>query len=165
MYAPFVDTQKTHNGLGLLSGGSQEAFRKKETEKYSLNWGKRDGFARYAIRHGYTIVPVSAVGIEDSFKILYDMPTDAFFRLIKDVRPPLTAPFFVPSGYERQYFKIHDPIDTEGMELTDENVSKIRELTKEVIETGIADLKEVRKKDPDRYVIPSLIRWVKNMFS
>lgn len=93
------------------------------------------------------------------------MPTDAFFRLIQDVRPPLTAPFFVPTGYERQYFKLHDPIDTEGMEFTDENVAKVRELTKELIESGITDLKEVRKKDPNRYVIPSLIRSLRNRLS
>jgi 1-acyl-sn-glycerol-3-phosphate acyltransferase len=137
----------------VFPGGSQEAFRSKKHEKYSLNWGKRDGFVRFALRHGYTIVPVSSVGIEDFFKILFDIPMNAMLRLAGDNRPHISIPIVLPVSYERQYFSIGDPIVTEGMEYTEENVAKIRQKSYEVVEGGIKHLKEVRKSDSRHQIV------------
>jgi hypothetical protein len=49
------------NGCPLLvfPGGAREVMRDGGIPKYTLQWGDRSGFAKMAIKHGYTIIPVS----------------------------------------------------------------------------------------------------------
>lgn len=55
----------------LFPGGVREAYKRKG-EKYQLFWPARPEFVRMAIKFGATIVPFSAVGLEDSFDIVVD---------------------------------------------------------------------------------------------
>ncbi|KAJ3051353.1 hypothetical protein HK102_012082 [Quaeritorhiza haematococci] len=97
----------------VFPGGGHEVFRKKSHEKYYLFWKKRTGFARIAIKHGYTIIPVSIIGTEDCFRILADIPIpDTVFRLIGDTRRNMSAPLAVPTSYQMYYIKFGRPIPT-----------------------------------------------------
>ena len=41
--------------LLVFPGGAKEVLRKKGYIKHSLDWGKRSGFARLAIKHGRSL--------------------------------------------------------------------------------------------------------------
>lgn len=49
-------------------------MRKSGDEPYTLFWKERTGFARMAIQHGYSIVPVASVGLEEMIHIACDIP-------------------------------------------------------------------------------------------
>lgn len=55
----------------VFPGGAREAFKRKN-EQYKVNWQNRSGFARMAIEHNYSIIPLASVGWEDAVDILYD---------------------------------------------------------------------------------------------
>ncbi|KAG2431972.1 hypothetical protein HYH02_013188 [Chlamydomonas schloesseri] len=55
----------------LYPGGVREGF-KRRNEKYELFWPQRSEFVRMAARFGATIIPVSAVGLEDSLALVLD---------------------------------------------------------------------------------------------
>ena len=52
---------------------ARETFKRRSDPKYSLEWGRRLGFAKMAVDQGVTIVPVSSVGTEDMTRIFYDL--------------------------------------------------------------------------------------------
>jgi 1-acyl-sn-glycerol-3-phosphate acyltransferase len=58
----------------VFPGGGREVCRRTTDPKYSLFWGQRTGFARLAIQHGYSIVCIGSVGVEEQLGILYDIP-------------------------------------------------------------------------------------------
>ncbi|MBT3221755.1 MAG: acyltransferase family protein, partial [Proteobacteria bacterium] len=50
----------------VLPGGNYEAFRPYK-ERYRIDFGRRTGFVRLALRHGVPIVPFVAIGGHESF--------------------------------------------------------------------------------------------------
>lgn len=57
--------------LVVFPGGTREICKKKG-EQYELKWQDRTGFVHMAIKYGYDIIPVAAVGAEDAFTIVKD---------------------------------------------------------------------------------------------
>lgn len=55
----------------VFPGGARETFKKKG-EEYTLKWNDRTGFVRMAMKHGYDIIPVAAVGAEEAFTVVKD---------------------------------------------------------------------------------------------
>lgn len=55
----------------VFPGGAREVA-KRRSEKNTLTWKRRTGFARMAIAHGYDILPFAAVGCDDAYDILFD---------------------------------------------------------------------------------------------
>jgi 1-acyl-sn-glycerol-3-phosphate acyltransferase len=154
------------NNLPLLvfPGGANEGFRSGDRPPYSLHWGNRKGFARLAARKGYTIVPISSIGIDDNFKILYHIPMYRLFKLLGDNRPSnFTVPIFVwnPFAMQRQYVLIGEPIPADGLadfgacEEEDIYIEQVREKSKLAIEAGFESLKRFREADKSRYLLKS----------
>ena len=76
----------------VFPGGAREVSKRKG-QRYQLLWRERMGFARLAKAHECTIVPFSAVGVEDAFDILLD--------LVGRPVVPLTAIAPVPASEAR----------------------------------------------------------------
>ncbi len=162
----------------VFPGGGREVM-KHRGEKYELIWKERIGFARLAIQHGVPIVPFASVGVEDMFEIVADAddllrsPVGALLRALGiteqewfrhgDVIPPLargTGPASLPR-LERQYFLFGDPIDVSrfaGRHEDREACYAVREQAKRAIQAQIAQLREIREADPERYPIQRLLR-------
>lgn len=148
----------------VFPGGAREVTKRKG-EKYQLVWKDRVGFARMAIKHRCTIVPFSAVGVEDMFDIVYDA-SDILkspigralkkFGLREDMMLPVTraAGGGLFPDIERFYFQFGDPIDTARFDGNWEDRSLCEELRDEVkgaIEAGIDDLIAHRATDEFRH--------------
>ncbi|MBW1880105.1 MAG: acyltransferase family protein [Deltaproteobacteria bacterium] len=154
----------------VFPGGAREVSKRKG-EKYKLVWRERRGFARMAIRHRCTIVPFSAIGVEDALDIVMDadellqtpvgrvlanlgLREDLVMPVIKGIGPtPIPRP-------ERLYFRFGHPIDPSlyGDDWQDdEAVSALRSEVARDIEAGIEWLKEQRHFDPDRHLVTRVV--------
>jgi hypothetical protein len=164
----------------VFPGGGREVMKHKG-EKYRLVWKERVGFARLAIEHGVPIVPFASVGVEDMFEIVIDaddvlaspvgalqrahgITEQAWFRH-GEILPPLargTGPAGLPR-LERQYFLFGAAIDTArfaGRHQDPEACLALRQEVRAAVESGIAQLQEVRSGDPERYPVQRLLRWI-----
>lgn len=56
----------------VMPGGAPEAF-KSSARAYELYWRQRKGFARVAIRHQVPIIPAACIGIDELYKVPFDM--------------------------------------------------------------------------------------------
>lgn len=141
----------------VFPGGGREVAKRKG-ERYQLIWKNRLGFARLAIAHGCTIVPFSAVGVDDAFDILVDgddvlaTPLGRVLRRL-GVREEALMP--IPLGFrpERLYFRFGRPISTRRFRGQADDEARCRELRDQVqaaVADGIRFLLAERERDPDR---------------
>lgn len=89
------ELMKRKQSIMVFPGGTREICKKKG-EKYVLKWQDRKGFVRMAMEHGYDIIPVAAVGAEETYTV------------IKDANDFLQAPlgrFLKTLGIADKYFK------------------------------------------------------------
>jgi 1-acyl-sn-glycerol-3-phosphate acyltransferase len=134
-----------HESLIVYPGGAREVFKRKRDAKYALFWEDKVGFARMAIKHGATIVPVTNYGSESMLTVAADLPLGWLpvpFLFGSD----RTLPLPLPSGskVDRLWFKFGTPISTahlKGKENDTEAVEAIKEETKRAVEAGIAELR------------------------
>ncbi|KAJ3059831.1 hypothetical protein HK102_009806 [Quaeritorhiza haematococci] len=156
----------------VFPGGVNEVFRPSGYEKYSLVWKQRTGFARVAVKYGYTLIPVSTIGSDDNVRIVADLSIiNHFFRLIGDKRRGWTLPWPNPVSYQMFYMKFGRPIytathpakanlqppsspisqpDLTSTTLTSTNTDylwRIRTIAKESVESGIIDALHWRDED------------------
>jgi len=152
--------------LLVFPGGGNEILKSKNDAKYGLKWRERAGFARMAILHGYTIVPVAAVGLEDQLDVVADIPVGKVLAATmgsKGSRAEMTLPIMKPSAGnlgQRLYFRFLEPVDTTavgGPEMAEdkEAVLSVRNIVKDRLEAGLAQLLEEREEDPDRFILRS----------
>ena len=154
----------------VFPGGAREVSKRKG-EKYKLIWKERLGFIRMALRHGCTIVPFSAVGVEDSFDILIDSeeifnsPLGKVLRRLK-VREDAVWPIAKGIGLtplprpQRLYFHISEPISTTewaGKDDDDELCRALRRQVAAAVTEGIDHLIEYRRTDPKRDILPRVL--------
>jgi len=152
----------------VFPGGTREAMKSKG-EAYTLLWKERVGFARMAIAHGSRIVPFSAVGAEETYRILLDRdhPLGAPVRAVvqrltgnQDLVLPVVAGIGVLPRPQRFYFRFGKPIETAayaGREDDPTALAEVREATRTAIEDGITDLLARREADPHRELLPRAI--------
>lgn len=152
----------------VFPGGRREVC-KQRGEAYKLIWRNRTGFAHMAVKHGYDIVPVAAIGGEE----MYDIVADA-----RDLmRSPLGA-WLQNSGFadkylgggenlpplvkglgrsvlpkpERHYIKVGDRIDTTrfgGLDQDEEALMGLRNEVEQSFEVLFEDLQAYRRNDKD----------------
>lgn len=152
-----ICSQAMNNDIPLLvfPGGSNEVLRTSTTPRYSLQWGDRSGFARLAIQHGYTIVPVSSIGADEQFLILFEFPISWVFKLFGDSRAKKTQylPIIFPNfNFQKQYVKIHKPIETALLSKGNpEEILRVRDQTRDVMNEGFECLKRIQKGDTNRF--------------
>ncbi|KAK3241622.1 hypothetical protein CYMTET_48630 [Cymbomonas tetramitiformis] len=169
----------------LYPGGAREVA-KRHGEKYKLLWKDETDFVRLAMRFGATIVPFSAVGVDDAFDIKMDATDllgspvvgNTIREMLKeagldgddspidpaDAVPPLATGLgglpFVPSA-SRLYFHFGTPIATDMYSKADiENRELCQTLYKDVqksVADGIQELQELRADDPLRDLMPRTI--------
>jgi 1-acyl-sn-glycerol-3-phosphate acyltransferase len=144
----------------VFPGGGREVA-KRRGEKYRLIWKERLGFARMALRHGCTIVPFAAIGVEDALDVVFDWddllasPLGPLVRKLR-VRPEVVMPVVKGIGPtplprpERLYFHFGEAIPVARTEDTDEAARALRDRVKAAVEGGIAELHERRARDPGR---------------
>lgn len=148
----------------VFPGGGNEILKSKEDAKYQLKWKERAGFARIAMEHGYTIVPVAAAGLEDQLDVLADIPVGkmlAGMGAAKGSRAELSVPIVLPNARElgqRLYFRFLEPLDTLAYGGKDkagdkEAVRAVRDLVKERLQVGIRALLKERELDPERFLV------------
>lgn len=138
----------------VYPGGGREVMRKTTDKPYTLMWGERMGFARLAIEHGYTIIPVASIGIEDNIQIVYDIPLTPIMRCMKDKRTDMTFPLILPKAIGRLYFSFGENVDTsiyteESKSSVDANKACqviVRDKVRYLLETLIADTISARTK-------------------
>lgn len=139
----------------VFPGGAREVAKRKG-EQYKLVWKQRIGFAKMAIQHQATIVPFSAVGMDDAVDIAFDADDilrSPLGRALKKlgVREDAIMPIAWGLRLERFYFRIGTPIPTDAFESdSDEACWELRRRTAAAIEDGIDRLLEERAQDPQR---------------
>lgn len=153
----------------VFPGGGNEILKSSTDAKYKLKWRDRSGFARMAMAHGYTIVPVAAVGLEDQLDVVADIPVGQFMSALgfcapSSSRAELVVPVMKPHRSnlgQRLYFRFLEPIDCSAMGPADAEdptaVRKVRDECKGRLETGIQALLEERDADPERYLLPAAL--------
>lgn len=156
--------QSGQNGL-LFPGGVKDLFQ--TDPRYPLKWPEKTDFVRTAAKFNATIIPVSAVGMLESFRILVEAEdtvnipfigkqiseTGGFlpaarFDASKNEREPL-APIPVPSVPARNYFVFGKAFSTKGIDANDREACA--KLYKDIVaETrrGLDDILSSRKHDP-----------------
>lgn len=92
------ELMKRGDSIVVFPGGTREICKKKG-EEYILKWSDRRGFVRMAMEQGYDIIPVAAVGAEETYTV------------VKDANDILNSPFgkflkFI--GVAEKYFKNGD---------------------------------------------------------
>ncbi len=152
--------------LVFPGGGREVAKRKGEQNK--LVWKTRTGFARMAIANGYPIIPLAALGADDTYDIRYDAIDFKSSRigqaLLKnkfinqqlrdgDVFLPISTGLgFTPLPRpEKFYFSFGEPIETKQWQGQEDNLEiqwKVRAKTMAAIEKDLEHLKVIRHNDP-----------------
>lgn len=157
----------------LFPGGVREAYKRKG-EDYQLFWPERSEFVRMAARHGATIVPFAAIGVDDSLEILLDgeelqrapiigpavaARANALPRARQGANAdtageaanesfvsPLAVPRLPP---KRMYFHFRQPVKTSKADLEDRaRCDEIYQEVKFSVEEGLAELLRRREEDP-----------------
>ncbi len=162
----------------VFPGGGREVMKHKH-EQYRLIWKERIGFARLAIQYGVPIVPFASVGVEDMFDVVVDAddvlrsPVGELLRALRITEQPwfrhgeILPPIARGHGLgplprlERQYFLFGPPIDTRrhaGRHEDRDACLALRDEVRSAVEAQIAQLREIREADPERYPIQRLLR-------
>lgn len=137
----------------VFPGGAREALRKKSEDAYSLHW--RDGFARMAIQHNYTIVPVASTGLPEMLSILADMPSGLLLRYMHFHRQQTrylgekradSIPIVVPVALRRLFVRLGEPIRADAF---NGSVSALRDKTRTALLDLIQNTKSFREDFQD----------------
>lgn len=155
------------DNLLVYPGGAREAWKRTTDAKYSLMWGEHVGFARMAVRHSYSIVPVATVGTEDFFEPVVDLPIQKILTMggvlgspaqgtskafDKGARLPVVRPRLAEA--QAVYYRFMPPVETDayyGLEGDEKSLRDVRDLVRDRLQEGIDWLLEHRKTDPQRY--------------
>ena len=158
----------------LFPGGAREVCRRRG-EEYQLFWKDDTDFLRPAAKHNAVIVPFSAVGADDSVRILIDgqelqkLPgigdrVQGYLEENQLSKENLMPVALLPPKPDRYYFEFYEPIDTKEVNPRDDERCKIiYEQTKATVEGGMKRLLTTREKDPQRYVETRLLEGLKKV--
>ncbi|KAI8615141.1 hypothetical protein BC830DRAFT_1123974 [Chytriomyces sp. MP71] len=163
----------------IYPGGAEEVWKDARIKPYTLLWADRAGFARFAAKYGYTIVPFASVGLEDSFDIWFSIPARWLFALVGDSRgglvkskkddatakpfskgyvPPQVADCRIPVYKpwflrpQTQYIVLGKPIDASNVDADNEEaVFELRDSAREGTQECINNALVIQAGDPDRF--------------
>ena len=170
----FYRLMQTGQNALLFPGGVREVFHGKN-ESYQLFWPEKVDFVRTAARFNATIVPVSAVGMADSFNFLLDskelLDVPVLGQRAKDFTNNVTAarfdasnddelflpPIVAPGVPSRNYFVFGQPIYTKDIDPKDKDACKdVYMNIKHDMKAGFDDVLKAREKDLFKDGIPRL---------
>ena len=161
----FYRLMQTGQNALLFPGGVREVFHGKN-ESYQLFWPEKVDFVRTAARFNATIVPISAVGMADSFNYLLESDEILNLPIIgqraKDSAKNVTAarfdmnnedelfvpPLVTPSLPSRNYFIFGKPVYTHEIDPKDKDLCKETYLNiQDDMNLGFHRILEAREKD------------------
>jgi len=170
----FYRLMQTGQNALLFPGGVREVFHGKN-ESYQLFWPEKVDFVRTAARFNATIVPVSAVGMADTFNILLDskelLDVPVLGERAKDFAKTVTSarfdtkdqdelflpPIVAPGLPSRNYFVFGKPIYTHEIDPKDKDVCKEIYLNiQEDMADAFRDVLEAREKDAFKDYVPRI---------
>lgn len=170
----FYGLMKTGQNALLFPGGVREVFHGRN-ESYRLFWPEKVDFVRTAARFNATIVPVSAVGMADSFNYLLDqkelLDVPVLGQRAKDFANNVTAarfdvknqdelflpPIVAPGLPSRNYFVFGKPVYTHDIDPKDKAACKETYLSiQDEMATAFHDVLEAREKDAFKDAAPRL---------
>jgi len=134
----------------VYPGGAREAS-KGAGRAYELEWWGRLGFARLALEHRTTVVPVAAAGLDDRVRIFLDREDvlSSPLRRVVDalhVRHDLLPPVFVPKARPKLRFRICEPIAIDHFDGRDSETA-VRTLRSEVARALDHELEAMLKEE------------------
>ena len=160
---------KRKDSIVVFPGGTREICKKKG-EKYVLKWNDRKGFVRMAMEHGYDIIPVAAVGAEETYTVVKDAndvlktPFGKFLKFIGvaekyfkngELMPPMVRGIgdTIFPRPAKLYFSFGKRISTKAYKAKFDDAES-QELMKKKVEKALLSefhkLFEIRDKDTDR---------------
>ena len=160
---------KRKDSIVVFPGGTREICKKKG-EKYVLKWNDRKGFVRMAMEHGYDIIPVAAVGAEETYTVIKDAndvlisPFGKFLKFIGvaekyfkngELIPPMVRGIgdTIFPRPAKLYFSFGKRISTKAYKAKFDD-AETQELMKKKVEKALLSefhkLFEIRDKDTDR---------------
>jgi 1-acyl-sn-glycerol-3-phosphate acyltransferase len=126
--------------LVMVYPGGVDDSLKSNAQRYQLQWKKRAGFARVAIRAQVPIIPVVGLGIDEMYSVV---ARERFIgrRLLGSERYDLPVAFgafgtVLPKRVAQRYLAL-PPISTTGMSDSPENVEQIRAQTYEALDAWL----------------------------
>jgi pimeloyl-ACP methyl ester carboxylesterase/1-acyl-sn-glycerol-3-phosphate acyltransferase len=164
----FYRLMQTGQNALLFPGGVREVFHGKN-ESYQIFWPEKVDFVRTAARFNATIVPISSVGMADSFNFLLDSSElgniPIFGERAKEFAKNVTAarfdaddqeesflpPLVTPSLPSRNYFVFGKPTYTQFIDPRDKEacMDAYKAIQREM-KRGFDDILEAREKDAFR---------------
>jgi 1-acyl-sn-glycerol-3-phosphate acyltransferase len=160
-----------HDPMLVFPGGSHEVFRAPELPNYTVMWRDRTGFVRMAAEHGYTIIPLSNIGLEDMMPVWMSLPMTYFYWVIgdsranarvrsevfedgtpKDAQERLPIPNPLEISFQTFYVSVGAPVVTSDVDATNkEDLERVQRKAKKVLEDGIRTCQQMQASDPNRY--------------
>eukprot|EP00667_Euglena_gracilis_P003957 EG_transcript_3970 len=163
-----------HGEVALLFPGGIRESNKHKGEAYQLFWPEGPEFVRTAARFGATIVPLSAVGVDDGLEVVLDGPELLRLPLLGDflrwqlaglpkvglrgeesALPPLALPR-VTEG-RRLYFLFGQPIHT-SPDMDRAKAAEVYQEVQEAVAGGIEWLLRKREEDPYQFIGPRALQ-------
>ncbi|HLP22277.1 MAG TPA: lysophospholipid acyltransferase family protein, partial [Chitinophagales bacterium] len=160
---------KRGDSIVVFPGGTREVCKKKG-EQYVLKWSDRKGFVRMAMEQGYDIIPVAAVGAEETYTVVQDAndflksPFGQFLKMIGvaekylkngDLVPPIVRGIgdtIIPRP-AKLYFSFGKRISTARYKAKFDD-PKTQDMMKKKVEKALLGefkkLFEIRDNDTDR---------------
>jgi 1-acyl-sn-glycerol-3-phosphate acyltransferase len=163
------ELMKLKESIVVFPGGTREICKKKG-EEYILKWSDRKGFVRMAMEYGYDIIPVAAVGAEETYTVVKDAndilssPFGKFLKLIGvaekyfkngDLLPPVVRGIgdtIIPRP-AKLYFSFGKRISTSRLKSKFKDEASQDLIKKKVEKALLAEfnkLFDIRAKDTDR---------------
>ncbi|KAJ3156717.1 Transmembrane protein 68 [Geranomyces michiganensis] len=159
--------RKSHPLL-VFPGGHLEVYKRRGEPRYPLHWKQRAGFAKLAVRHGYTIIPTSGIGFGNMLRILGEVRDPGLMKYVfRDSRDHITVPICVPVALETQYVRFGAPIETAELKGRDDDtdaVWAVRERTRLAVAEGLEALQRYRKQDRARSITSGALRRLQALY-
>ncbi|KAI8897319.1 hypothetical protein BC833DRAFT_565919 [Globomyces pollinis-pini] len=144
--------------LLVYPGGADEIWRSSKIPRYTLQWKEKKGFARMALQNGYTLFPVSLIGMDDMLSIVFELPGKLLMKIMGDKRSnrqEFYLPFFLPNfKFQKQYIRFGNPVVTEELKenVDEDNITKVRDQVRDEMLQGLDELKKIQAQDEKRYL-------------
>jgi len=148
----------------VFPGGTNEICKVKG-EEYKLQWQERFGFVKMAIENNYPIIPISSLGGDEIYNIIFDKKDIMESKLgswLKDtgiadkylkggsIIPPIirgVGPTLIPKP-QPIFYAFGKPIDTSKYngEATAKNLKEVRDNAEKAIYKGMKKLVKLREE-------------------
>lgn len=151
----------------VFPGGTNE-ISKIKGEEYKLKWQERFGFVKLAIENEYPIIPISSLGGDEIYDIIFDKKEIMESKLgtwlknsgIADkylrggsIIPPIIkgfGPTLIPKP-QPIFYAFGKPIDTKKYkgDSCQKNLQEVRDQTEKAIYAGIKELSSLREESKE----------------